>query len=29
VLMEDEEKASYLHNDLSNLVGAKHLLFFP
>jgi len=29
IVMEDEEKASYAHNDLSNFVGAKNLLFFP
>ena len=29
VVMENEDQASMLFNDLSNLVGAKHVLFLP
>lgn len=29
VVLDESEEAAYVHNDLSNLLGAKHLLFFP
>lgn len=29
IVLDDSEEASYLHNDLSNIIGAKYLLFFP
>jgi len=29
VVLDESEEAAYVHNDLSNLIGAKNLLFFP
>jgi transcription-repair coupling factor (superfamily II helicase) len=29
VIVADSEDAAYIHNDLSNIVGSKELLFFP